>query len=347
MQCPAVFDCDSVRSLRPGPKDKRRDQVICCQYRGDRARRALRGTGEQVKKAGQASVRRNRFARLSGGSRAVSRDLGAMARAPAGIRGYLTSPAVCSGGAPGHARVRDRRLPPAVPGREIVPDVPERPAGPAHLPPRPRLRRSPPAGRVHLAGRQLPDRRPRPCGRPAGSSAPPAGTAPQRSRPDRTSSPPPAPCPAACAGHSGPRLPARPRTPATSSPPDFVTRHCRPEQAGAPAPAAAPCQSFPAPPRPAAGKHAAGTYPGSTPGAVSCWDKPAAAARRAPPRGQYRNAPAPLTTAHHAEIGQRPAGAARNLSQPGFRRAYLSRAGYRVLSAAVAEPERAGDKREA
>ena len=203
-----------------------------------------------------------------------------------------------------------------------------------------------------------------PAGRPAGSSAPPAGTAPQGSRPDRTSSPPPAPCPATCARPCGPRLPARHRTPAASRPPDFVTRHCppdfvtrhcRPEQAGAPAPAAAPLppplrarrpRRHPAPP-PVSTLPARirAVRPGPSLAGISPRQPPAAL--RAPPRGQYRNAPAPLATAHHAEIGQRPAGAARNLSQPGFRRADLSRAGYRVLSGAVAEPERAGDKREA
>jgi hypothetical protein len=37
-----------------GPKDKRRDQVIYYQYRADRARRTLHGTGEQVAKAAKA-----------------------------------------------------------------------------------------------------------------------------------------------------------------------------------------------------------------------------------------------------------------------------------------------------
>ncbi len=37
-----------------GPDGGRRDQVIYCQYRYDRARRTLRGIDEQVKKAEQA-----------------------------------------------------------------------------------------------------------------------------------------------------------------------------------------------------------------------------------------------------------------------------------------------------
>ena len=61
-----------------GPTDQRRDQVISCQYRAERARRTLRGIGEQVAKAGKAvagktPVKRNRFIQLSGGTRSVSR----------------------------------------------------------------------------------------------------------------------------------------------------------------------------------------------------------------------------------------------------------------------------------
>jgi len=61
-----------------GPTDQRRDQVISCQYRAERARRTLRGIGEQGAKAGKAvagntPVKRNRFIRLSGGTRSVNR----------------------------------------------------------------------------------------------------------------------------------------------------------------------------------------------------------------------------------------------------------------------------------
>jgi hypothetical protein len=185
---------------------------------------------------------------------------------------------------PGHARVRDRCLPPAVPDREIVPDVQERPAGPARLPPQARLHRSPPADRVRRAGRQPLDRR---AHRLAGPQIRPLRTA-RRYRTIEIQAGPRVitaarPCPATCARPSGPRSPARPRTPAASSPPDFVTRHCQPEQAGAPAPAAAaPHPSSPTPPRHAAGKHADGTHPSSTPEAAPRWNKPAAAARRTP-----------------------------------------------------------------
>jgi hypothetical protein len=48
----------------PRPKNERRDQWICCQYRAGRARRTRRGIDEQVKKAeqavsGKAPVKRN------------------------------------------------------------------------------------------------------------------------------------------------------------------------------------------------------------------------------------------------------------------------------------------------
>jgi hypothetical protein len=83
----------------------RRDQVIYYQYRADRGRRTLRGIDEQVKKAEQAiagktPVKRNRFVRLSGGSRTVNRELEAKARALAGLKGYVTNLAACPDGTP-------------------------------------------------------------------------------------------------------------------------------------------------------------------------------------------------------------------------------------------------------
>ena len=67
-----------------GPKDKRRDQVIYYSYKADRARRTLRGTGEQVAKAakavaGFAPVKRNRFIALDGAVKSVNRELEAKA----------------------------------------------------------------------------------------------------------------------------------------------------------------------------------------------------------------------------------------------------------------------------
>jgi hypothetical protein len=126
--------------LPAGPNGGRRDQVIYYQYKADRARRTLRGIDEQVAKAektiaGQVPVKRNRFIRLSGGTRTVNRELQQKARALAGLKGYITN----------------RRLPPAVPDREKLPDGQKRPAGPARLPPHPRLDRSAPDHRVRRA----------------------------------------------------------------------------------------------------------------------------------------------------------------------------------------------------
>jgi hypothetical protein len=88
-----------------GPNGGRRDQVIYYQYRHDRARRALRGIDEQVRKAeqavaGQAPVKRNRFIRLSGGTRTVNRELEQKARTLAGLKGYVTNLRACPDGTP-------------------------------------------------------------------------------------------------------------------------------------------------------------------------------------------------------------------------------------------------------
>jgi Transposase DDE domain len=88
-----------------GPGGGRRDQVIYYQYRHDRARRTLRGIDKQVRKAeqavaGQVPVKRNRFIRLSGGTRTVNRELEAKARALAGLKGYVTNLATCPDGTP-------------------------------------------------------------------------------------------------------------------------------------------------------------------------------------------------------------------------------------------------------
>jgi hypothetical protein len=88
-----------------GPDGGRRDQVIYYQYRHDRARRTLRGIDEQVRKAeqavaGQVPVKRNRFIRLTGGTRTVNRELEVKARALAGLKGYVTNLAACPDGTP-------------------------------------------------------------------------------------------------------------------------------------------------------------------------------------------------------------------------------------------------------
>ena len=88
-----------------GPNGGRRDQVIYYQYKADRARRTLRGIDEQVAKAEQAiagktPVKRNRFIRLTGGTRSVNRELEERARALAGLKGYVTNLRACPDGTP-------------------------------------------------------------------------------------------------------------------------------------------------------------------------------------------------------------------------------------------------------
>jgi hypothetical protein len=88
-----------------GPSSKRRDQMIYCQFRADRARRTLRGIDEQVAKAakavaGLAPVKRNRFIALDGATKSVNRELEAKARELAGLKGYVTNLAACPDGTP-------------------------------------------------------------------------------------------------------------------------------------------------------------------------------------------------------------------------------------------------------
>ena len=88
-----------------GPSSRRRDQWIYYQYKAGRARRTLRGIGEQVAKAakavaGLAPVKRNMFIALDGAVKTVSRELEARARTLAGIKGYVTNLAACPGGTP-------------------------------------------------------------------------------------------------------------------------------------------------------------------------------------------------------------------------------------------------------
>ena len=88
-----------------GPGGGRRDQVIYYQYKAGRARRTLRGIDEQVAKAekavaGKVPVKRNRFIRLSGGTRTVNRELEEKARVLAGLKGYVTNLRACPDGTP-------------------------------------------------------------------------------------------------------------------------------------------------------------------------------------------------------------------------------------------------------
>jgi hypothetical protein len=74
----------------------RRDKVTYYQYRADRARRTIRGIDQQIAKAenavaGKAAVKRNRFVKLTGGTRTINRDLESKARALAGFKAYITN----------------------------------------------------------------------------------------------------------------------------------------------------------------------------------------------------------------------------------------------------------------
>jgi hypothetical protein len=191
-----------------GPKDKRRDQVTCYQYRADRARRTLHGTGEQVAKAamavaGLAPVKRNRFIQLDGAVKSVNRELeerpgpwpGSRATRPTSPPPPTASPSrppsssvpTTNCGTPGKASgCRSRTCKPGP--STTASATPSRPTWRSSSPPSPS-----PAGSKR-----------EPAGRSGGSSAPPAATAPSRSRPASTSSPPPTPSPTTYAKPSTP-----------------------------------------------------------------------------------------------------------------------------------------------
>ncbi len=74
----------------------RRDKVTYYRYKADSARRTLHGIDQQVAKAeravaGKEPVKRNRFVTLTGGDKAVNRELEAKARALAGFKAYITN----------------------------------------------------------------------------------------------------------------------------------------------------------------------------------------------------------------------------------------------------------------
>jgi hypothetical protein len=88
-----------------GATDKRRDQIIYHQYTDGRARRTLRGIDEQIAKAqkaveGKIPVKKNRFVKLSGGTKTVNTALEAKARSLAGLKGYTTNLTHCPDGTP-------------------------------------------------------------------------------------------------------------------------------------------------------------------------------------------------------------------------------------------------------
>lgn len=85
-----------IQSWPAGPGDNRHDHTIFYQYRADRARRTLRGIDTQIAKAenavaGRTPVKRNRYVRLTGATKAVNRALETKNRSLAGIKGYITN----------------------------------------------------------------------------------------------------------------------------------------------------------------------------------------------------------------------------------------------------------------
>jgi hypothetical protein len=96
---PDLEPADGMTLTQPtvmGPKADQRRRTTIYQYKTDRARRLLHGIDQQVAKAekavaGQAAIKRNRFVTLTGGTRAVNRDLETKARTLAGWKPYVTN----------------------------------------------------------------------------------------------------------------------------------------------------------------------------------------------------------------------------------------------------------------
>jgi hypothetical protein len=96
---PDLEPADGMTLIQPtvmGPKADQRRRTTIYQYKTDRARRLLHGIDQQVAKAekavaGQAAIKRNRFVTLTGGTRAVNRDLETKARTLAGWKPYVTN----------------------------------------------------------------------------------------------------------------------------------------------------------------------------------------------------------------------------------------------------------------
>jgi len=102
----------------------RGDKVVYYRYKADRARRTLPGIDEQVARAekavaGKVPVKRNRFIKLAGAEKSVNREL----EAGQGPRTGRVQGPHHQHREPDTA-VRDRRLPPAVAHRAVVPGVP-------------------------------------------------------------------------------------------------------------------------------------------------------------------------------------------------------------------------------
>lgn len=79
-----------------GPAGSQYRETIYYQYRADRSRRTLKGIDEQVRKAqaaidGRATVKRNRFIKLTGATKSLNLELEHKARSLAGWKGYITN----------------------------------------------------------------------------------------------------------------------------------------------------------------------------------------------------------------------------------------------------------------
>lgn len=79
-----------------GPKTSQSQEMIYYQYRSSRARRAVRGIDEQIRKAedilaGRTTPKRNRFLQVKEATTSINRALEAKARALAGWKGYITN----------------------------------------------------------------------------------------------------------------------------------------------------------------------------------------------------------------------------------------------------------------
>jgi hypothetical protein len=151
-----------TRPWPAGPLSKRRDQVISCQFKAGRARRTLRGTGEQVAKA---------------------------TRAVAGLALVKPNWFIKPGGAANRGSSRS----------ENPSGWQKRPPGQAPLPPQARLHRRRPGHRVRCPRRHPGGPGHGPAGRSGNPSAQPVAAAPPGSTLASMPSPPPARFPATSA----------------------------------------------------------------------------------------------------------------------------------------------------
>lgn len=84
------------QSRPAGVAGARREQMFHYRYRADYARRTIKGLEEQLVKArkvvsGEASVKKNRYVKLTDAVKSVNEELAARKRELAGIKGYVTN----------------------------------------------------------------------------------------------------------------------------------------------------------------------------------------------------------------------------------------------------------------